>query len=180
MTIRLASPEDLTGIHILQTAYHFSRIGRNPRSGFLTYSCDMNDLTKINAELGIIIALKSAEVIAYNMLMTVRRAKSTPIFDKMINAYVAARSSANLNRTVVSAQYCVREDCRGGEIIKSLYRFQRQFLMSRGYTISIGEIHKSNRISLISAKEILGYIEVTTYTSEDGEWVVMERNEDNN
>lgn len=170
----IATEQDLIGVQELQAAFHRGAVGLTER-GFLTYLASLSELYDINQELGIIVVREGLSVVGYNILMTAQRGAQSPFFCQMVERY-QAYSGLSPDQFALSAQCCVHPEFRGGRALKDLYKAQREVLAGR-YSRTIAEIDVENKISLLTARKVLGSRPCFDYEHDGIVWRVFERDE---
>jgi hypothetical protein len=170
----IATEQDLIGVQELQSAFNRETVGLTER-GFLTYVASLSELYDINEELGIIVVRDGLSVVGYNILMTAQRGAQSQFFSQMVERY-QEYSGLSLDQFALSAQCCVHPEFRGGRSLKDLYNAQRELLAGR-YLRAIAEIDVENKISLLTARKVLGGRPCFDYEHNGIVWRVFERDE---
>jgi hypothetical protein len=177
--ISLAKIEDIPGILSLQAKYHRSKIGTDPRKGFLACTFNEQQMSEmVLTDIGTIVAInEEGVVVGYSILMSSSLAlEHYPQYAQLINFYRAKKA---INNAVLARQYCIDEEYRGGTLVKRLFEFQREYLAGRAISASFGEVDSRNEISMKCVQHILGYRTVGTYVGKDDgiTWCVVDREE---
>lgn len=168
----LATKQEFSQILSLQRENNVSSVGITDR-GFLKFLFkDEQHMEVMVQDLGFIVVRDGSEVVAYSMLITPEEAARDSFENSLVEAY--SNLGHSLKGVAVVAQICIRDDHRGGKALRELLRLQKEFLLSKGFNKSVGEIDYRNRSSFLAMQRMGGYKVVGEYDC----WKVMERTED--
>ena len=167
----LATKEEFSQILSLQKENNVSSVGITDR-GFLKFLFkDEQHMESMVQKLGFVVVRDGSEVVAYSMLITPEEAMKDPFENSLVEAY--SNLGHSLEGVAVVAQICIKNGYRGGNILRKLLRLQKEFLLSKGFKKSIGEIDHRNRSSFLSMQRMGKFRVVGEYDC----WKVMERDE---
>jgi hypothetical protein len=121
---RRAMPADFPGVLALQTQNLRKNLDEVQQlQGFLSVEYGEPDLTAINAELGIYVAVENDRLLAYAMAETNDFAAQVPLIAHMASRFPSASLDGKaipLFRTFIYGPVCIDRDARGRGVLSGL------------------------------------------------------------
>lgn len=176
LEFKIAENEDFIDIQSLLEANHKANltVEQRQQNGFVTYRPTMEELAKVNGELGIIVAREGIALAGYLIPMTKRYATNDPFFRELISriSEITFEGRRIVDRNyMVFAQICVDKEYHGQGVPTKFYDFIDSVYGSN-FDIAIAEIDDRNKVSLNSSKGA-GFVDCGTYDSNGIRWHVV-------
>lgn len=170
------SSDDLQGIIALQRANlkALITVEEKEAQGFVFVQHSLEDLQKLDAIEGQVVALDVDKVVAYILVMT-KDSKSEipqliPMFNQFDQVEYLDRKVSEYNYVAVG-QVCIGKEYRGDGLFEKSYQYYRE-LFSEKYDFAITEISTSNLRSLRAHKRV-GFEGVHTFHDGVEEWNIV-------
>ncbi|MDD2487682.1 MAG: GNAT family N-acetyltransferase [Candidatus Gracilibacteria bacterium] len=175
--ILLAKEVDLQGIIDLQRKNLAFIVSDETKEndGFVSIETNIDLLSDISNDIGIIVAKYKKKVIGYLFAVTVGISKKMPILDKFvedIGQYEYMGKNVDKYRYCILGQICIDNEHRGMGIFEKLYA---SFIdnLKGDYDIGIGGICSNNPRSLHVHMKKLGLEVVSEYSEGGKQWYIV-------
>lgn len=173
-TFRLATANDRAAILQLQSANYIANLS-DRKDGFLSAEFTAGQIAAIAGDLGITVAVCSAEIAGYLCAFRKDFDHGSPVLAKMLQAYDATHFKGKPLSSYESYIYgpvCVGREYRGRGLLRGLYEAQRKELTGR-FEVGVAFVSRDNSHSLQAHVAGLGMSEVGKFAVKEARYVIL-------
>jgi predicted GNAT superfamily acetyltransferase len=173
-SFRLATASDWGAILQLQSANYIANLS-DRKDGFLSAEFTAGQIAEMAGDLGITVAVYSAEIAGYLCAFRKEFNHESPVLAKMLQAYDGTYFNGRPLSSYTSYIYgpvCVGREYRGRGLLRGLYEAQKKELAGR-FEVGVAFVARHNPHSLQAHVAGLGMSEVGEFAANDASYVIL-------
>ena len=175
--IRKAKREDLSAIRRLQEKNLFSKVSDTikAKEGFVSLETDIPLLSKINRQIGIIVAEFNGKIVGYELPLPIPLAKKMPFLVPLVKRYMRLKFNRKpllKYKTILEVQICIDKSHKGKGVAEKMHKAFLELLNGK-YQLLVTEVSDLNQRSLKAHTQKLGLSVLETYSADEKKWYIL-------